>query len=278
MATTIAADPAPNDTVRAGGQRRGGGAARQPTDPDEVERRPSTTTTSAIAGSRSHSSSTDRTVGSGHHHPIFGDGHAIGAPSGRNGCRWPSPPRSVRRPVRSLGVGVVVWLASELMFFAGLFAAYFTLRSSQRGRGRPRAPSWPTGRTAAGHRRAHRVQLHHAPRRAGGRARRPRAARCAGCSSRWRSARVFLTNQALEYAELPLLDLEPRLRLDLLPDDRLPRPPRARRHRLHGRRHRDRRRRTCGPRPRPPVTVCAYYWHFVDVVWVAMFATIYLLK
>ena len=28
----------------------------------------------------------------------------------------------------------------------------------------------------------------------------------------------------------------------------------------------------------PPVTVCAYYWHFVDVVWVVMFATIYLLK
>jgi heme/copper-type cytochrome/quinol oxidase subunit 3 len=24
--------------------------------------------------------------------------------------------------------------------------------------------------------------------------------------------------------------------------------------------------------------VCAYYWHFVDVVWVFMFATIYLLK
>ncbi len=26
------------------------------------------------------------------------------------------------------------------------------------------------------------------------------------------------------------------------------------------------------------VEVCAYYWHFVDVVWVALFATIYLLK
>lgn len=28
-----------------------------------------------------------------------------------------------------LGVGVVVWLASELLFFAGLFAAWFTLRA-----------------------------------------------------------------------------------------------------------------------------------------------------
>ena len=27
----------------------------------------------------------------------------------------------------------------------------------------------------------------------------------------------------------------------------------------------------------PTVEVCAYYWHFVDVVWLAMFATIYLL-
>jgi cytochrome c oxidase subunit 3 len=26
------------------------------------------------------------------------------------------------------------------------------------------------------------------------------------------------------------------------------------------------------------VEVCAYYWHFVDVVWVAMFSTIYVLK
>ena len=26
------------------------------------------------------------------------------------------------------------------------------------------------------------------------------------------------------------------------------------------------------------VEVCAYYWHFVDGVWVAMFATIYLLR
>jgi cytochrome c oxidase subunit 3 len=32
-------------------------------------------------------------------------------------------------------VGVIVWLASELMFFSGLFAAYFTLRAS--------TPVWP---------------------------------------------------------------------------------------------------------------------------------------
>src|SRR5262245_50383878 len=34
------------------------------------------------------------------------------------------------RRLSPLGVGVVVWLASELMFFSGLFAAYFTLRAT----------------------------------------------------------------------------------------------------------------------------------------------------
>src|ERR1700736_1774641 len=39
-----------------------------------------------------------------------------------------------RRP-DLLAVGTVVWLASELMFFSGLFAAYFTLRAQ--------ATQWP---------------------------------------------------------------------------------------------------------------------------------------
>ena len=29
-----------------------------------------------------------------------------------------------------LQVGVIVWLASELMFFSGLFAAFFTIRAN----------------------------------------------------------------------------------------------------------------------------------------------------
>jgi cytochrome c oxidase subunit III len=39
-----------------------------------------------------------------------------------------------RRP-SSLAVGTTIWLASELMFFAGLFASYFTIRAS--------ATTWP---------------------------------------------------------------------------------------------------------------------------------------
>ncbi|MDQ2826802.1 MAG: cytochrome c oxidase subunit 3 [Actinomycetota bacterium] len=40
-------------------------------------------------------------------------------------------PAHERTPV--LTVGTVVWLASELMFFSGLFAAYFTLRATSAG-------------------------------------------------------------------------------------------------------------------------------------------------
>jgi heme/copper-type cytochrome/quinol oxidase subunit 3 len=29
---------------------------------------------------------------------------------------------------------------------------------------------------------------------------------------------------------------------------------------------------------RSTVEVCGYYWHFVDVVWVAMFTTVYVLR
>jgi cytochrome c oxidase subunit 3 len=42
-----------------------------------------------------------------------------------------------RRPAL-LSVGTVVWLASELMFFSGLFAAYFTLRAAT-----PVTELWP---------------------------------------------------------------------------------------------------------------------------------------
>ena len=34
----------------------------------------------------------------------------------------------IRRP-NTVAVGTIVWLGSEVMFFAGLFAIYFTLRS-----------------------------------------------------------------------------------------------------------------------------------------------------
>jgi cytochrome c oxidase subunit 3 len=41
-------------------------------------------------------------------------------------------PGGMRKP-SMLGVGTIVWLGSELMFFAGLFAAYFTIRANHVG-------------------------------------------------------------------------------------------------------------------------------------------------
>ncbi len=36
-------------------------------------------------------------------------------------------------------MGTIIWLSSELMFFAALFAMYFTIRSVDKGLGQP----WP---------------------------------------------------------------------------------------------------------------------------------------
>ena len=41
----------------------------------------------------------------------------------------PAPHVTVNRP-NPVSVGTIVWLASELMFFAGLFAMYFTVRAA----------------------------------------------------------------------------------------------------------------------------------------------------
>ncbi|MBV9823300.1 MAG: cytochrome B, partial [Actinobacteria bacterium] len=50
---------------------------------------------------------------------------AQAAPAGR----FPSSQvHSLTRP-NLVSVGTIVWLSSELMFFAGLFAMYFTIRS-----------------------------------------------------------------------------------------------------------------------------------------------------
>ena len=194
----------------------------------------------------------DHTDGPGHGHDV-----AVGSPS----------------PV---SVGVVVWLASELMFFSGLFAAYFTLRAS----------TWPWPPTG--------VELNtvrtgiatlvlvassatmHVGVRAAERDNRPLAVR-------WLSVTallglLFLANQALEYADSSFsISSHAYGSIFFLMTGF---------HGLHvlggillmgaviG--------TIAGPGSRAPAgstaQVCGYYWHFVDVVWVAMFATIYLIK
>ena len=181
----------------------------------------------------------------------------------------------LRRP-SVLRVGTVVWLASELMFFAGLFAAYFGLRSVN--------ASWPPEDVELGTLRAgvftgflvlssftYRTAVH----RAGAGDERG--------TLRWTMVTfalgtLFLANQVIEYAELGftpqthaygsifylmtgfhgahvLGGLILMLAVLGVAMGRTSKAP------LH-----------------ETVVVSEYYWHFVDVVWVAMFSTIYLLR
>ena len=174
-----------------------------------------------------------------------------------------------------LGVGVVVWLSSELMFFAGLFGAYFTLRSS--------TDAWPPPDTGLAVARtaaatvvlvASSFTMHRAVSAAEAGDRRGLVRWLAVTAA---MGTVFLLNQALEYAELEftISDHAYGSIFYLMTGF----------HGLHviggilfmvstaglvaG--------HSQAP-PGPPVTVCGYYWHFVDVVWVAMFATLYLIR
>ncbi|HET6774268.1 MAG TPA: cytochrome c oxidase subunit 3 [Acidimicrobiales bacterium] len=185
------------------------------------------------------------------------------------------PTAPARTPPSPLGVGVVVWLASELMFFAGLFAAYFSLRSIN--------DTWPpddvelaTARTAvatvvlvASSGAMHLAVV------AAGRDDRRAAARWLGVTALMGG--LFLTNQVVEYAEAPFrLDDHAYGSIFYLMTGF---------HGLHvvgGLVFMGAVAVAIAGRSRAPahqtVEVCGYYWHFVDVVWVVMFATIYLLR
>jgi cytochrome c oxidase subunit III len=186
----------------------------------------------------------------------------------------PPPPASHPQAPSTLGVGVVVWLASELMFFAGLFAAYFTLRSIN--------DPWPpddvelaTARTAvatvvlvasSGAMHLAVVAAERDDRRA--------AIRWLGITAFMGA--VFLTNQALEYAQADFRhDDDAYGSIFYLMTGF---------HGMHvvgGLVFMGAVAAAIAGRSRAParetVHVCGYYWHFVDVVWVAMFATIYLI-
>ena len=153
---------------------------------------------------------------------------AVVEPGDGTQCRAATVHEPPARACQPLAVGVVVWLASELMFFGGLFAAYYTLRSSNAVwpppgveldtcRGRSCSPSccW---------RRASRCTSPSRPPTRGDRA----------ASLRWLFVTfvlgtAFLVNLGLEWAGNDFTLTEQRLRLDLLPAHRLPRPARARR-------------------------------------------------
>lgn len=181
----------------------------------------------------------------------------------------------VERP-SAARVGAVVWLASELMFFAGLFAAYFTIRAS--------VAAWPPAGVELQPLRAGMftlvlvassgtVQLAH------------QAAERSDLVAlrRWLGVTVvlgaiFLANQGLEYRAntfsvsshsygsiyylmtglhglhvlagllaMALLIIRASVDTDAVAQE-------------------------------PTVAVVSFYWHFVDVVWVGLYATLYFVR
>ena len=192
-----------------------------------------------------------------------------------------------------VSVGTIVWLSSELLFFAGLFAMYFTIRSvepelwasSTKVLNVPYATAntlilvissvWcQLGVHAAEHGKAHRGDARAWDIKAWG-------------MREWYVltyvfGAVFVSGQVLEYAELVhegitmasspygsvfylttgfhALHVTGGLLAFLLIIGRTF----TTRHYSHA--------QAAG------AVVTSYYWHFVDVVWIALFATIYLLK
>ena len=176
-----------------------------------------------------------------------------------------------------LTVGTVVWLASELMFFSGLFAAYFTVRGLSEGHWPPEgvelepaiAGLFTLFLVASSGTMQFAVQTIRE-----------------GDRHKFRFwmvttlllAAVFIANQGREYAGLSfevgshaygsafylmtgfhgLHVLGGMLAMVVL----LGRSVNA----------------NFVPAETPAVEVVSYYWHFVDVVWIGLFATIYLVK
>ena len=175
-----------------------------------------------------------------------------------------------------LKVGAVVWLASELMFFSGLFAAYFTLRAT--------SAEWPPASVELDVARTavftallvlSSFTMHVAVRAAEGSDQRR--------AIRWTVLTIvlgglFIANQGVEYAGLDFTHTSDAYGSMFYLMTGF--------HGLHvlgglvlmaavlavgtG--------ATSRLRLADPLTVTGYYWHFVDIVWIAMFATIYLIK
>ncbi len=196
--------------------------------------------------------------------PAGGGGEGAGKPAGD-----PAAPSLVR-------IGMVVWLASELMFFSGLFAAYFFLRG---GKG-----EWPPEGVELGTARAglftailvaSSATVHVAGHRA--------EAGDERGTRRWIAltillGAVFLANQAAEYAAatFTLTDHAYGSLYYLMTG-------------FHGAHVLGGLGLLAtmvvvatGKTSRAPVgdtmSVATYYWHFVDLVWVAMFATLFLVR
>jgi cytochrome c oxidase subunit 3 len=184
--------------------------------------------------------------------------------------------RALDRP-STLTVGTVVWLASELMFFSGLFAGYFTLRGAATG---PWPPAGVHLEIAASALFTAVLVCSSATMQLAVRAVEQGRVRD---FRRWVLVTLllggaFIANQGREWATLEfhvdshafgsafylmtgfhglhvIGGLAAMLVLLLRAGDR-----------------------RFDARDAPSVEVVSYYWHFVDVVWIGLWATLFLLR
>jgi cytochrome c oxidase subunit 3 len=178
-----------------------------------------------------------------------------------------------------VSVGTIVWLASELMFFASLFAAYFTIRAVS-------PDLWATETAKLNVPFTCQLGVFAAERGHVGRAGSVLNVRGWGLREwfvlTYLMGAVFVAGQALEYAELVhegvTLSSSAYGSMFYLTTGF---------HGLHvtggliafllvlGRTFLARK---FTHEQAVSAIVVSYYWHFVDVVWIALFATIYLIK
>ena len=183
-------------------------------------------------------------------------------------------------------LGMILFICSEIMFFSGLFAAYFSVRAT--------AATWPPPTqdpAMAEHFNLHaepwfafvltvilvHLVVHLPVRGLGDPAGRPD--RLHPQHRRHPGPRDRLPHRpGLRLRDAGLRPVRRRLRDDVLHADRLPRRPRLRR-----RGHAVGRSSTGGSpgssrqRHHDAVEATSLYWHFVDVVWIALFSTLYIL-
>lgn len=181
-----------------------------------------------------------------------------------------------RSEISASALGMILFISSEIMFFAALFGAYFTIRS--------RTATWPPAGVevevalpafATLVLISSSITIHAADSAAlaGDRAR----------TNRWLGTTIalgaaFLVGQALEYAQLGFEVSDHSYATLFYSMTGF--------HGLHvagglaaltvvliknGRGH-------ISAARHGPVNAVSYYWHFVDLVWVLLFATLYLLR
>lgn len=194
------------------------------------------------------------------------------AHAGDRDPRWAEDPR---KPLSPLHVGIIVWLASDVMFFAGFFAAWFVLRAEN--------SPWPPSGVELDVVRSgvftlvlvvSSFTIHRSVKDA---ERGDRSGAIGWLVTTFVLGGVFLVNQLLEYASLDfgftshaygsiyylltgfhaahvfagLILMLSVLALVVPATSRAP---------------------TSGT-----VSAFSYYWHFVDVVWVLVFTVVYLI-